>query len=51
MGLADDAEGVWVLFAAVCSHKFVMSFCIGVELGRMIHLLGLIFDGLVQSAY
>ena len=39
VGLEDDAEGVWVLFAAVCSHKFVMSFCIGVELGRMIHLI------------
>ena len=37
VGLGDDEEGVWVLFAAICSHKFVMSFCIGVELGR-IHL-------------
>ena len=35
VGLGDDEEGVWVLFAAICSHKFVMSFCIGVELGRI----------------
>ena len=34
VGLADDEEGAWVLFAAICSHKFVMAFCIGVELGR-----------------
>ena len=39
VGLADDEEGAWVLFAAICSHKFVMAFCIGVELGWRIHWL------------
>ena len=32
VGLEEDVEGVWILFTAVCTHKFVMSFCMGVEL-------------------
>ena len=35
VGLEEDVEGVWILFTAVCTHKFVMSFCMGVELGRI----------------
>ncbi|CRK92992.1 CLUMA_CG006484, isoform A [Clunio marinus] len=32
VGLEKDATGVYFLFAAVSAHKFVISFCIGVEL-------------------
>jgi len=32
VGLQRDTVGVYYLFAAVCAHKFVISFCIGVEL-------------------
>ena len=32
MGLEDTSAGVWTLFAAIASHKFVISFCMGVEL-------------------
>ena len=32
VGLEDSIEGVWTLFAAVATHKFVISFCIGIEL-------------------
>lgn len=31
VGLEEDAEGVWKLFAGVATHKFVMSFCVGLE--------------------
>ena len=34
VGLEGDEEGVWILFTAVCTHKFVMAFCMGVELVR-----------------
>lgn len=36
VGLEGDEEGVWILFTAVCCHKFVMAFCMGVELVRNI---------------
>ena len=32
VGLEEDTAGVWTLFAAIASHKFVISFCMGVEL-------------------
>ena len=32
VGLEDTTAGVWTLFAAIASHKFVISFCMGVEL-------------------
>jgi zinc transporter 1/2/3 len=32
VGLQRDTIGVYYMFAAVCAHKFVISFCIGVEL-------------------
>jgi len=32
IGLQRSAAGVYYMFAAVCAHKFVISFCIGVEL-------------------
>lgn len=32
VGLQNDQAGVLQLFAAVASHKFVISFCVGLEL-------------------
>ena len=32
MGLEEHVEDVWTLFAAVATHKFVISFCMGIEL-------------------
>jgi len=32
VGLEEDYQGVWLLFAAVAAHKYVISFCLGVEL-------------------
>ena len=32
VGLEESIEDVWTLFAAVATHKFVISFCIGIEL-------------------
>lgn len=32
VGLQKDSTGVYYMFAAVAAHKFVISFCIGVEL-------------------
>ena len=32
IGLEKEAHDVWILFAAVAAHKFVISFCIGLEL-------------------
>ncbi|XP_070493555.1 zinc transporter ZIP3-like [Chironomus tepperi] len=32
VGLQRDTIGVYYMFGAVCAHKFVISFCIGVEL-------------------
>lgn len=32
IGLQKSSFGVYYMFAAVCAHKFVISFCIGVEL-------------------
>ena len=32
VGLEETTAGVWTLFAAIASHKFVISFCMGVEL-------------------
>lgn len=32
VGLERDSKGVYFMFAAVSAHKFVISFCIGVEL-------------------
>lgn len=32
VGLERDPKGVYFMFAAVSAHKFVISFCIGVEL-------------------
>lgn len=32
VGLERTSYGVYYMFAAVCGHKFVISFCIGVEL-------------------
>lgn len=32
VGLEKDATGVYFMFAAVSAHKFVIAFCIGVEL-------------------
>jgi len=31
-GLEDNQDSVWILFAAVATHKFVISFCIALEL-------------------
>ena len=32
VGLEETTAGVWTLFAAIASHKFVIAFCMGVEL-------------------
>jgi len=32
VGLQKNTTGVYYMFGAVCAHKFVISFCIGVEL-------------------
>ena len=32
VGLQRDSSGVWQLFAAVAAHKYVISFCVGLEL-------------------
>ncbi|XP_065224603.1 uncharacterized protein LOC135848596 [Planococcus citri] len=32
VGLEKDVQNVWYLFAAIATHKFVLSFCLGVEL-------------------
>ena len=32
VGLEDSVEGVWTLFAAVATHKYVIAFCVGIEL-------------------
>ena len=32
VGLEDSIEGVWTLFAAVATHKYVIAFCVGIEL-------------------
>ena len=32
LGLEKEATGVWVTFAAISSHKFVIAFSVGVEL-------------------
>ena len=32
VGLEDKSSGVWALFAAVSMHKYVISFCVGLEL-------------------
>lgn len=32
LGLEDTPDHVWLFFAAISSHKFVLAFCVGVEL-------------------
>ena len=32
VGLQKETNGVWQLFAAIASHKYVISLCIGMEL-------------------
>lgn len=32
VGLENNVQNVWYLFAAIATHKFVLSFCLGVEL-------------------
>lgn len=32
IGLESEPESVWALFAAVATHKFVIAFCIGLEM-------------------
>jgi len=32
IGLEPDSKDVWLLFAAVATHKWVISFCVGLEL-------------------
>lgn len=32
VGLQKTSKGVYFMFAAVCAHKFVIAFCIGIEL-------------------
>jgi len=32
VGLETDSKDVWLLFAAVATHKYVISFCVGLEL-------------------
>ena len=32
VGLEEHVDDVWTLFAAVATHKFVISFCMGIEL-------------------
>lgn len=32
VGLEQNVQNVWYLFAAIATHKFVLSFCLGVEL-------------------
>ncbi len=32
LSLEDDASGVWLNFGALCMHKFVIAFAVGVEL-------------------
>ena len=39
VGLEDTTAGVWTLFAAIASHKFVISFCMGVELVSVSRLI------------
>ena len=34
VGLCQKAAFVWYLFLAIAAHKFVISFCIGVQGGR-----------------
>lgn len=32
VGLMKTSKGVYFMFAAVCAHKFVIAFCVGIEL-------------------
>ncbi|CAB3386113.1 Hypothetical predicted protein [Cloeon dipterum] len=32
VGMEDTTAGIWYLFSAISSHKYVLSFCIGVEM-------------------
>lgn len=32
IGLENHSDDIWILFAAVATHKFVISFCVGLEL-------------------
>ena len=39
MGLEEHVDDVWTLFAAVATHKYVISFCMGVELVSVSRLI------------
>ena len=32
LGLEEDESGVWISFAAIALHKFVIAFSVGIEL-------------------
>ncbi len=32
LGLTGSAESVWLIFVAIASHKYVISFCVGMQL-------------------
>lgn len=53
LALQDDSE-MWVMFGAVASHKFVISFCMGMELmnskaGTRTMVGSILFFGLITS--
>ena len=31
LGLTDNSNSVWFLFFAIASHKYVISFCVGLQ--------------------
>ena len=49
VGLEDTTAGVWTLFAAIASHKFVISFCMGVELVSVSRLVVTILNDNLQG--
>lgn len=54
IGLEEDVEGVWKLFAGVATHKFVISFCVGLELkmaGETPNILYVVYMGKFEGKY
>lgn len=52
VGLQKSQSGVLQLFAAIASHKFVISFCVGLELstngvGLLVHVVYILVFSLV----
>ena len=54
VGLETNVVNVWSLFAAVASHKFVIAFCIGLEMATngvktSLHVFYILVFSLVTS--